>query len=137
MTPSTRPTGVLRFWRLSGPGAKFLAPVVPFWVVLETTGRHSGQPRRKPLARGITEGTQMLLVSVHGRRADWVRNIEADPRVRLRTGFRWRDGVASVEPLTPQQLQRFSSYIRSVAGRFAMDGTEQVLVRIDTNSSAR
>ncbi|NEW29253.1 nitroreductase/quinone reductase family protein [Nocardia cyriacigeorgica] len=137
MTQSTRPGGVLRFWRLSGPGAKFLAPIVPFWVVLETTGRQSGLPRRKPLARGITDGEQMLLVSVHGRRADWVRNIEADPRVRLRTGLRWRSGIASIEPLTPQQLARFNSYIRSAAARFAMDGTEQVLVRIDTAASAR
>ncbi|MGK8464809.1 nitroreductase/quinone reductase family protein [Nocardia cyriacigeorgica] len=137
MTQSTRPGGVLRFWKLSGPGARLLAPIVPFWVVLETTGRQSGQPRRKPLARGITEGRQMLLVSVHGRRADWVRNIEADPRVRLRTGLRWRNGIASIELLTPQQLSRFSSYIRSVAGRFAMEGTEQVLVRIDTAASPR
>ncbi|NEW45606.1 nitroreductase family deazaflavin-dependent oxidoreductase [Nocardia cyriacigeorgica] len=134
MAKATRPAGVLRFWRLSGPGAKFLAPINPFFVVIETTGRKSGLPRRMPLARGITDGTVISLVSVHGRRADWVRNIEADPRVRLRTGLRWRTGTAMVEPLTAQQLARFNTYIRSAADRFALDGTEQVLVRVDTGA---
>ncbi|MFE3445048.1 nitroreductase family deazaflavin-dependent oxidoreductase [Nocardia sp. NPDC059180] len=134
MAEPTRPAGVLRFWHLSGPGAKFLAPIVPFWVVIETTGRRSGLQRRKPLARGITDGTVMSLVSVHGRRADWVRNIEADSRVRLRTGLRWRTGIATIEPLTAQELARFNNYIRTAADRFAIDGTEQVLVRVDTGA---
>ncbi|WP_280235916.1 nitroreductase family deazaflavin-dependent oxidoreductase [Nocardia cyriacigeorgica] len=135
MAKTTRPAGVLRFWRLSGAGAKFLAPINPFWVVIETTGRRSGQPRRMPLARGISDGAVMSLVSVHGRRADWVRNIEADPRVRLRIGLRWRSGTATIEPLTPQQLTRFNTYIRTAADRFALEGTEQVVVRVDTSAS--
>ncbi|MGK8554433.1 nitroreductase/quinone reductase family protein [Nocardia gipuzkoensis] len=54
--------------------------------MLETTGRHSTQPRRIPLARGPMDGTVMSLISVHGTHADRVRNVQVDPRVRCGSG---------------------------------------------------
>lgn len=58
----------------------------PRFLMLEHTGRTSGQPRRvvlEVLARGADT---RLVASGFGRRAQWFRNIEADPHVRLYLG---------------------------------------------------
>src|SRR5579884_3375413 len=94
------------FWRLINPVNRVLAPVAPWWIVLETTGRRSGQPRLTPLARGPREGNVTWLISVHGRHASWVRNIEANPVVRIRISRRWHAGRASVQPLRPEIARR-------------------------------
>src|SRR4051795_12871613 len=79
----------LLFWRVFNPGARALAGWAPWWVVLETVGRRSGRPRRVPLARGPQDGSTVWLISVHGRHASFARNIEANPRVRLKLARRW------------------------------------------------
>jgi len=58
---------------------------------LETVGRKSGKTRRTPVGNGRV-GSQFWIVAEHGRKAGYVRNIEANPRVRLklREGFRSR-----------------------------------------------
>ncbi|MFC9993767.1 nitroreductase/quinone reductase family protein [Nocardia sp. NPDC127526] len=80
---------------------------------------------------GPMDGTTMTLIAVHGRRADWVRNIEAQPRVRLRRGWRWHDGVATVTDATPEELQRFNAYARNAPRIFGMAGEPLALVRIN------
>jgi deazaflavin-dependent oxidoreductase (nitroreductase family) len=68
-------------------------------ALLETTGRRTGQPRRTPVCDGL-DGRTFWLVAQRGRHSDWVRNIEADPRVRVKTASwprtRWRAGTAHV-----------------------------------------
>ena len=53
-------------------------------ALLETTGRHTGQPRRTPVCDGL-DGQTFWLVAQRGHHCDWVANIEADPRVRVKT----------------------------------------------------
>ena len=91
--------------RVINPAVRFglergLAP--PTYAVLETTGRRTGQQRRVPVANGL-DGDTFWLIAGLGRRAAYVKNIEADSRVRilarparLRDGvrMRWRTGVA-------------------------------------------
>ena len=67
------------------------------WALLETTGRRSGQARRVPVGDGL-RGEQFWIVAEHGRHADYVRNIERDPRVRVKVGRRWLQGTAHVLP---------------------------------------
>lgn len=67
-------------------------------ALLETTGRRTGRPRVTPVCDG-TEGDTFWIVAQDGRSADYVRNIEANPRVRVkgslsRTG--WRSGTAHI-----------------------------------------
>ncbi|MBN1530669.1 MAG: nitroreductase family deazaflavin-dependent oxidoreductase [Thermoleophilaceae bacterium] len=69
----------------------------PGTAILETTGRRSGQPRRTPVTDGI-DGDVFWIVAEHGRNAAYVRNIEADPRVRVRSGRHWRAGTARIAP---------------------------------------
>lgn len=70
-------------------------------AILETRGRVSGRPRRTPVGNGL-EGTDFWVIAEHGRRANYVRNIAADPsvRVRLRQGlrYRWVEGIATLRP---------------------------------------
>jgi deazaflavin-dependent oxidoreductase (nitroreductase family) len=99
-------------WRIFNPVARVLAGVAPWWVVLETTGRHSGKVCRVPLARGPVDGEIAWLISVHGNHAYFARNISADPRVRLRLRGSWRDGVATIVALDPRIVARFNAYAR-------------------------
>ena len=63
------------------------------FALLETTGRRTGRPRHTPVGNGL-DGNTFWLIAVHGDQADYVRNIRADPRVRVRVGRRWREGTA-------------------------------------------
>lgn len=69
----------------------------PGTVILETTGRKSGRPRRTPVTNGL-DGETFWIVAEHGRRAGYVRNVEANPRVRIKIGRRWRAGTAHLLP---------------------------------------
>lgn len=68
---------------------------MPGQAVLETTGRHSGLPRRTPVG-GKRDGDTFWLVSEYGERSNYVRNLMADPRVRLRHRGHWRTGTANL-----------------------------------------
>jgi deazaflavin-dependent oxidoreductase (nitroreductase family) len=82
---------------------------IPGDALLETTGRHTGLPRRTPVCDGL-DGETFWLVAQRGRSAGWVRNIEANPRVRVRvSGLRtgWRAGTAHIlDGDDPRKRQR-------------------------------
>jgi deazaflavin-dependent oxidoreductase (nitroreductase family) len=67
------------------------------FALLETTGRRSGLARHTPIGNGLV-GEVFWLVAAHGTRADYVRNLAADPRVRVKIGRQWRTGTAMVLP---------------------------------------
>ncbi|MCX2933025.1 nitroreductase/quinone reductase family protein [Mycobacterium sp. CVI_P3] len=71
--------------------------LVPIQTLLETTGRKSGQPRRTPIG-GRLDGKEFWLVSEFGDRSQYVRNIAADPRVRVRVRGSWHSGTATLLP---------------------------------------
>jgi deazaflavin-dependent oxidoreductase (nitroreductase family) len=67
------------------------------FALLETVGRRSGQPRHTPVGNGLA-GDTFWLIATHGTHADYVRNIQADSRVRVKIRHRWRRGRATVLP---------------------------------------
>ncbi len=69
----------------------------PGTAILETIGRKSGQPRRNPVTNVLDDGA-FWIVAEHGRRASFVRNIEANPPLRIRVGRRWHQGTGRVVP---------------------------------------
>jgi deazaflavin-dependent oxidoreductase (nitroreductase family) len=117
----------MRAWRRFNPFARRLAGIAPWWVLLETTGRRTGQPRQTTLASGSVDGDTAWLVCVHGEHATFARNIAANPRVRLKRRGRWLEGTAALAPLDPNTLARFSRYAR--LGARAV-GIEPKLIRI-------
>lgn len=68
---------------------------LPMFALLETRGRITGLARQNPVINGLV-GDQFWIVAEHGRSAQYVRNLEADPRVRVRVGSRWRTGTARI-----------------------------------------
>lgn len=62
---------------------------------LQTTGRTSGRPRTIEIWFA-TDGDRIYLLAGGRHRAHWVRNLVADPRVRLRMGGRTLEGNARV-----------------------------------------
>jgi len=67
------------------------------FALLETTGRRTGLARHTPVGNGL-DGDTFWLVAAHGAQADYVRNLQAQPRVRVKAGGSWRSGTAVVLP---------------------------------------
>jgi deazaflavin-dependent oxidoreductase (nitroreductase family) len=78
-----------------------LGVLPPGFAILETTGRRTGRARQVPVGAVRKEGAVWIVVE-HGRSAFYVRNLEANPRVRvkLRHGLttRWHAGTAHLLP---------------------------------------
>ncbi|WP_204081700.1 nitroreductase/quinone reductase family protein [Mycobacterium riyadhense] len=64
---------------------------------LETIGRKTGQVRRVPVSAQF-DHKGAWVISQHGTRSGWGRNIVDNPNVRLRQGNRWRAGTATLRP---------------------------------------
>jgi deazaflavin-dependent oxidoreductase (nitroreductase family) len=101
----------------------------PGWALLETRGRSSGEPRVVPLGNGL-RGDTFWIVTEHGRHADYVKNIEAQPRVRVKAGGRWRTGTAHITDEDPYARMRRLRRPLNDAVLLAV-GTEQLVVRVD------
>ncbi|MCM6776649.1 nitroreductase family deazaflavin-dependent oxidoreductase [Nocardia sp. CDC159] len=76
----------------------------PTYALVETTGRRTGKRRLTPVANGL-DGDVFWLIAGLGAEAQFVRNIRADPRVRVRARparlrdgvrLRWRTGTATL-----------------------------------------
>ena len=111
------------------PMVRRVAGYVPWWSLLETVGRTSGKPRRTPVGNGL-EGDTFWIVAEHGHRAGYVRNIAANPRVRVRVQGRWRSGTAQLLPDDdPRERQRRLRPVNAALVRVM--GTDLLTVRID------
>jgi deazaflavin-dependent oxidoreductase (nitroreductase family) len=112
-------------------------------ALLETTGRRTGQPLRTPVCDGL-DGQTFWLVAQRGRRTDWVQNIQAYPRVRVKartgSGVIWRAGTAHIldddDPRERQRLIGQGNLARClcVSASAAM-GTDPLTVRIDLDTA--
>lgn len=98
-------------------------------MMLETIGRKSGQPRRTPVG-GRVAGDQFWMVSEHGEHSQYVRNIKANPRVRVRVRGRWRSGTAHLLPADDPivRLRQLPGYNSALVRTL---GTELLTIRVD------
>lgn len=102
---------------------------LPFQTLLETTGRKSGQPRRTPLD-GRLVGNQFWFVSEFGEKSQYVKNIKADPRVRIRLRGQWHSGTAHLVPDDdPHERLRSLPQLNSFGVRTF--GTNLLTIRVD------
>lgn len=105
---------------------------LPLQTVIETKGRVSGLPRPTPVG-GRRVGNAFWLVSEFGERSQYVRNIQADPRVRVRIRGRWYAGTARLVPdddpvARLRRLPRFNGLgVRAF-------GTNLLTVRVDLDT---
>jgi deazaflavin-dependent oxidoreductase (nitroreductase family) len=119
--------------KLLNPPIRALAArgLLPGIALLETTGRKSGEPRRTPVSYGLERGTNTFwIVAEMGHEAAYVRNIAADPRVRVCIRGRWRTGTAQVLEEDDPRV-RLHSISRLNAAAVRALGSGLLVVRID------
>jgi deazaflavin-dependent oxidoreductase (nitroreductase family) len=111
-----------------------LAP--PAFGLLETTGRRTGLPRQTPIG-GHLEGRTYWVVAQRGDDSDFVRNLLANPRVRLKIGRHWHFGSATLLPgddglARRKQLDRANKWIGRADGLIFRAGARNPrTIRID------
>jgi deazaflavin-dependent oxidoreductase (nitroreductase family) len=103
-------------------------------ALIETVGRKSGEPRVTPVTSGL-DGDVFWIVTEHGHKANYVRNIEANPRVRVNAGRGWRTGTARIVDEDPnirlEQIVTLNPRARANAQIVRKRGTENLVIRID------
>ena len=101
--------------------------------------RSAVTPRPTPVCDGL-DGDVFWLAAQRGRGAGWVRNIQADPRVRVKVrggaGVVWRGGTARIldedDPRGRWRLIGQGNLARRLcAGGSAAMATDPLTVRID------
>ncbi|MFF3330469.1 nitroreductase/quinone reductase family protein [Streptomyces sp. NPDC002888] len=102
---------------------------LPLQTVVETTGRVSGLPRQTPVG-GRRVGDSFWLVSEFGDRSQYVRNIRANPKVRVRIGGRWHTGTAHLLP-DDDPVARLRALPRFNSTAVRALGTNLLTVRVD------
>jgi deazaflavin-dependent oxidoreductase (nitroreductase family) len=102
---------------------------LPSQTLLETTGRVSGLPRRTPVG-GRRVGGSFWLVSEFGDRSQYVRNIRADPRVRVRLRGRWYPATAHLLP-DDDPVARLRALPRFNSAAVRAFGAELLTIRVD------
>ena len=103
-------------------------------ALIETTGRTSGQPRTVPVGNGLRDDA-FWIVTEHGYGADYVKNIQHDPRMRVKVGRRWHHGTAHIlADDDPRQRLRWLG--RPVNDAFLLlIGTQQLTIRVDLGAT--
>lgn len=102
---------------------------MPFQTLLETTGRTSGLPRRTPVG-GQLVGDTFWLVSEFGERSQYVKNIRANPNVRVRVHGHWHTGTAHPLP-DDDPRERLRGLPRGNSAAVRAMGAELLTVRVD------
>lgn len=111
-------------------------------LILTTTGRKTGLPRRTPLEyRYEPESDTYIIMAGWGGRTDWYRNLSAHPRVHVKLKRRQFDALAA--PLNPEEVAtlmedavKVNPDSLKIWSRWAgtpLDGTYQSLVRAATH----
>lgn len=117
---------------LGNPVVKLLAGRVPPVALLETTGRKSGLPRRNPVGNGL-KGDTFWIVAEHGARADYVKNMRANPHVRVFVNRQWRTGTAHLMPDDDARARQRE--LPKLNGFFVrLMGSDLLTIRIDLDS---
>lgn len=98
-------------------------------TMIETTGRKSGLPRRTAVGGRVVDN-QFWMVSEHGDHSDYVRNIKANPSVRVRVGGRWRNGTAHLLP-DDDPVARLGQLPKLNSAVVRMMGSNLLTIRVD------
>ena len=123
------PRWVRAYQRFANPLFGPVMGTVLGWAVVETIGRNSGQPRQVPVG-GRLRGNSFWLVAGESRRSKYLKNIEANPTVRLRVHGRWRSGTAHV--LADDNPRRRLLHLNPLNSLFVwIAGKDLVTIRVD------
>jgi len=82
--------------------------------VLTTTGRQSGKTRRR-CVRAVRRGDKAYIVAIKGTRTGWLRNVRANPNVRLRIRGGTLSGTARELLDASQRQAAMDAYCKAVS----------------------
>ncbi|MGH7859775.1 MAG: nitroreductase/quinone reductase family protein [Candidatus Binatia bacterium] len=129
------PAAVRAYQRLTNTFLRPMAGWVPGFALVETTGRRTGLRRRTPVG-GRRQNDTFWFVAGIGRRTRYVRNIEANPRVRVKRLGRWHAGTARLCPEDDWRRRMFR--VNPTNGLFLwIAGGEGMTVRVDLDGGDR
>jgi deazaflavin-dependent oxidoreductase (nitroreductase family) len=114
------------WWKVSVPFMRPFAAFAPGWAVVETKGRRTGRAWSVPVGGKLRDGA-FWFSGV--RTADYVKNLTAEPRVRVRTMGRWRTGTAHL--LDESELRRVLFMNRTNGFFLTLTGQDMVPIRVD------
>lgn len=103
-----RRPGLLMRWFYRAPVVIYrvgLGGLMPAQLLLTTVGRKSGQPRRavvEVLGHDAATDTYHIMSGCGGR-SDWIRNLQANPAVRVQV--RWRKFPAQATTLPEKEAE--------------------------------
>ena len=106
------------------------------FALLETTGRTSGRRRQTPVG-GARLGAAFWVVSVHGFDSAYVKNLMAEPAVRVKVRRTWHAGRATAVPdddplARHRQIVAANGWVgRADAVFFRATATAPLSIRID------
>jgi deazaflavin-dependent oxidoreductase (nitroreductase family) len=112
-----------------------LVGLAPGWTVIETTGWRTGMARQVPVG-ARRDGRSVWLVAGDGHHSGFVRNIHADPHVRILRRGRWHDGTAHLVP--GDDARRRAVWVNPINGAFVLvanPGANLLSVRVDLASA--
>jgi len=107
------------FWKAVNPFTRPFAGYAPWWVLVETTGRRTGKPRRTPLAGAPFDESTLSVLSVYGDTSAFAKNIRANPVVRIQRRGRWLGGTAELLDPTPETIAQLGRYARWILLRIS------------------
>lgn len=120
---------VVAWRRLANPIAMPILGWAPGWAVVETTGHKTGLLRRHPVGGRLAQDTYWF-VAVDAAKSPYVKNIEANPKVRVKVHGRWREGSAHV--LADDDPKRRMILLNPINSLFILiAASEHVTVRVD------
>ncbi len=104
-------------------------------ALLETIGRRTGEPRVTPVCDCLV-GETFWIITQRGRQSGYVKNIEANPRVRVKVRGGWRAGTAHIldddDPRERRRILARGNRARQLCLRTSSAmGTSPLTVRID------
>ena len=106
------------------------------FALLETKGRRTGVLRYTAVGNGL-DGSVFWLVAEHGQRCDYVKNLVADPNIRVKVRRRWYNGTATVltddDALARRQLLDQSNGLvgRADGVIFRASASKPLTIRVD------
>jgi deazaflavin-dependent oxidoreductase (nitroreductase family) len=103
---------------------------VPGYAILETVGRQTGKVRHNVVGLCL-DGDTGWVVAEQGRHAGYVRNLEAQPNVRVRVKGHWRAAHAHIRDDDDPQARLHSFHRRSHEKAVRRFGTDLLTVELD------
>ena len=114
---------------VANPVGRRVARFLNSQAVLETIGRKSGLPRQTPIG-GRRRGSSYWIVSEFGRKSQFVRNIMANPAVRLQIRGTWFTGTATIlDDDDPRERLRDLPWLNGLLVRTV--GSDLLTIRVD------